>query len=69
MRDGAYRRPPSGRPARATRYVKVLAWDLDNTVWDGTLVEDGPGNVVLKPGVDAVIRELTSRGIVNTLGQ
>ena len=60
VRDGSYRRP-------ATRHVKVLAWDLDNTVWDGTLVEDGPGKVVLKPGVDAVIRELTSRGIVNTL--
>jgi FkbH-like protein len=71
VRDNASRRSvePTGRPRRTTakRHVKVLAWDLDNTVWDGTLIEDGPGNVTLKPEVVDVIRELDRRGIVNTL--
>jgi FkbH-like protein len=70
VRDKASRRSaePSTQPLRTTakRHVKVLAWDLDNTVWDGTLIEDGPGNVTLKPGVVEVIRELDRRGIVNT---
>jgi HAD superfamily phosphatase (TIGR01681 family) len=59
----------SSQPLRTTakRHVKVLAWDLDNTVWDGTLIEDGPGKVTLRPGVLNVIRELDRRGIVNTL--
>lgn len=71
VRDNAARRAaePSTRPLKTTakRHVKVLAWDLDNTVWDGTLIEDGPGNVTLKPGVMNVIRELDRRGIVNTV--
>jgi FkbH-like protein len=62
VRDPTYRRPK--RPAR---HVKVIAWDLDNTVWRGTLIEDGPGKVTLMPGVAGVIRELDRRGIVNTL--
>ena len=70
VRDRAYRRgepPNQPRGTSATRHVKVLAWDLDNTVWDGTLIEDGPGTVTLKPGIAEVMRELTRRGIVNTL--
>lgn len=71
VRDNASRRSvePSSHPLRtpAKRHVKVLAWDLDNTLWNGTLIEDGPGNVTLKPGVVNVIRELDRRGIVNTL--
>jgi FkbH-like protein len=71
VRDGASRRSveTSKQPRRTTakRHVKVLAWDLDNTVWDGTLIEDGPGNVTVRPGVLDVIKELDRRGIVNTL--
>jgi FkbH-like protein len=70
VRDEARRQSPSSpvpREAPAAKYVKVLAWDLDNTVWDGTLIEDGHGNVKLRPGVMDVIRELDRRGVVNTL--
>ena len=49
------------------KHVKILAWDLDNTLWQGTLVESGPGVVTLKPGVVEVIRELGRRGIVSTV--
>lgn len=45
--------------------VKCLVWDLDGTLWDGTLSEGGP----CRP-VDASVRllkELESRGIVNSI--
>lgn len=42
--------------------IKCLVWDLDNTLWDGTLLEDG--QVALRPGVADVIRELDRRGIL-----
>ena len=49
------------------KHVKVLAWDLDNTLWDGILVDDGEERLQLKPGVVDVIRELDRRGIVNSV--
>jgi methoxymalonate biosynthesis protein len=45
--------------------VKCLIWDLDNTVWDGTLLEDG--EVGLRPGIRDVIVELDSRGILQSV--
>jgi FkbH-like protein len=47
--------------------VKVVIWDLDNTVWNGTLVEDGPERITLRPGIAELIRELDQRGIVNSI--
>jgi len=63
------RRPQEApAPARSTpKIVKVVAWDLDNTVWDGILVEDGPAGVRLKPGVREVMVELDRRGVVNSV--
>jgi methoxymalonate biosynthesis protein len=45
--------------------VKCLIWDLDNTVWDGTLLEDP--EVELRPGIRDVIVELDSRGILQSV--
>lgn len=42
--------------------IKCLVWDLDNTLWDGTLLEDS--NVTLKAGVTDVLQELDRRGIL-----
>lgn len=42
--------------------VKCLIWDLDNTLWDGTLLENS--DVSLYPGVDEILRELDRRGIL-----
>lgn len=74
VRDEAYRKDrkaevATNQPLRTTarRHIKVLAWDLDNTLWRGTLLEDGPGNVTLRPGVADVVKELDRRGIVNTV--
>lgn len=45
--------------------VKCLVWDLDNTVWDGTLLEDG--EVDLRAGVLATVEELDRRGILQSV--
>lgn len=42
--------------------VKCLVWDLDNTLWGGTLLEDR--EVTLREGAADVIRELDRRGIL-----
>lgn len=47
--------------------VKCVAWDLDGTLWDGTLVEDGVDGVKLKDEVVAAIKRLDSCGIVNSV--
>jgi FkbH-like protein len=51
---------------RPAPHVKVVAWDLDGTLWDGILLEDGPGGVKLRAEVAEVIRGLDRRGIVST---
>ena len=49
----------------ATR--KLLAWDLDNTLWKGTLIEDGLEKLELNPlAVNAII-ELDRRGILHSI--
>ena len=50
-----------------SKKVKCVVWDLDNTMWDGILVEDGPEKLRLKPGIAEVIRELDGRGILNSI--
>ena len=47
------------------RSIKVVVWDLDNTVWDGVLLEDDA--VALRPGVLQTIRELDRRGILQSI--
>lgn len=50
---------------RLSTSVKCLVWDLDNTVWDGILLEDE--SVTLRPGVEGVIRTLDARGILYSI--
>lgn len=52
---------------QSARFVKCIAWDLDNTLWKGTLVEDGVDNLVLNRDAERVIKELDKRGIVHTI--
>ena len=44
--------------------IKCIAWDLDNTLWDGVLIE---GNVKLKKNIKNIIKELDARGIINSI--
>ncbi len=49
-------------PATDARRIKCVIWDLDNTLWRGTLVEDD--DVVLNPGVVDLLKYLDERGIL-----
>jgi FkbH-like protein len=44
--------------------VKLVVWDLDDTLWHGTLSE---GPVVLDPSRAELVRTLNRRGIVNAI--
>ena len=53
--------------SRDPNYVKCVAWDLDNTLWDGILANDGAENVRLRQNVVETIKVLDQRGILNTV--
>jgi len=61
-------RPQSEKQAGApAKKVKCVVWDLDNTLWDGVLIEDGLSGIKLRPWVVEVIKALDRRGIVNSI--
>ncbi len=47
--------------------IKCVVWDLDNTLWDGVLMEDGLENLRIRPEVVNVIKELDRRGILHSI--
>ncbi len=51
-------------PARKSS-IKCVVWDLDNTLWKGTLLEDD--NVELRPEVCRIIKALDERGILHSV--
>lgn len=50
---------------RAGKIFKCVVWDLDNTLWDGVLLESA--SVHLKPGAADVVRSLDERGILHSI--
>ncbi|HEX2187554.1 MAG TPA: HAD-IIIC family phosphatase [Longimicrobiaceae bacterium] len=56
---------PPAEDRRRARKIKVVVWDLDNTVWDGVLLEDP--RVSLKPQVPEIMRRLDERGILQSV--
>ena len=51
--------------ARHRGRVKCVVWDLDNTVWDGVLLEDR--EVRVRPAVLSLIETLDARGILHSV--
>ena len=45
--------------------IKCVVWDLDNTVWDGILLEDP--EVTLRPHVVHILKTLDERGILHSV--
>ncbi|HSN88335.1 MAG TPA: HAD-IIIC family phosphatase [Thermoanaerobaculia bacterium] len=45
--------------------IKCVVWDLDNTVWDGILLEDA--EVTLRPHVVHILKTLDERGILHSV--
>ena len=56
-----------GAATAAQPPIKVAVWDLDQTIWTGSLLEDGLHGVRLRADAMTVIRELDRRGIVNSV--
>ena len=46
---------------------KCIVWDLDNTLWQGTLVEDGRDRLKLRHDIVEVIKETDRRGILHSV--
>ena len=51
-------------PGPKTALCKCVVWDLDNTLWEGTLIEDGVEHLRLRPDIQDVLRSLDKRGIL-----
>jgi FkbH-like protein len=45
--------------------IKCVVWDLDNTLWDGVLLEDG--EVAVRPAVVEHIRRLDAMGVLHSI--
>jgi len=52
-------------PREKPRVIKCVVWDLDNTVWDGILLEDE--HVYLRSAIPHIVRTLDSRGILQSV--
>jgi len=48
-----------------SKEIKCLVWDLDNTLWDGTLAEGA--QVALRDGAAEVVAELDRRGVLQSI--
>jgi FkbH-like protein len=51
----------------AIKRAKVLVWDLDDTLWQGTLAEHGLTGVTPRPAALDAIRELDARGVLHSI--
>lgn len=47
------------------RLVKCVVWDLDNTIWDGTVLEND--DVTLRQDIAGILDRLDGRGILNSV--
>ena len=56
--------PTKEQSSSPAKKVKLVIWDLDNTMWDGVLIED---NIKLRPRIVEIIQSLDEKGIVNSI--
>lgn len=61
----ALEEPTMAEKKKDKQSIKCVVWDLDNTVWDGILLEDE--EVVLRPGVVDILKALDERGILHSI--
>ena len=47
--------------------VKLVVWDLDGTLWDGVISEDGIEGVKIKNDIVELINEFDKKGIINSI--
>jgi FkbH-like protein len=58
---------PASVGAASSAKAKVVVWDLDETLWTGTLAEDGAAGVTPRPEAVAVIKALDARGVLQSI--
>jgi len=52
-------------PETSEQKIKCVVWDLDNTLWNGVLLEDD--QISLRDGVTNIIKTLDNRGILQSI--
>lgn len=70
LMDFVKERFPAGSESASVsenRQIKCIVWDLDNTVWEGILVEDGPEKIRIRQEVVEVIKRTDQRGILHSI--
>jgi FkbH-like protein len=65
--DVAHRAANESSKGPSERPVKCVVWDLDDTLWRGTLAEDGQAGLKLDSDVVATIEELDRRGVLQSV--
>lgn len=48
-----------------TQRIKCVVWDLDNTLWNGVILEEK--NITLRHGIKEIIEQLDKRGILQSI--
>lgn len=57
----------STEKVKAAEKVKCVAWDLDNTIWKGVLIESSPEDLFISDEIKDTIVKLDERGIIQTI--
>lgn len=47
--------------------IKLVIWDLDNTLWDGTVFYKDKESIEIKPGTKAALKELDKQNITSAV--
>lgn len=47
--------------------IKLVIWDADNTLWNGTVYYKDKEAIKIKPGTQAALKELDKRDIISTM--
>jgi FkbH-like protein len=67
LKNGIASGPAKAPTVQEDKKCKCIVWDLDNTLWDGVLIEDGPDKIKIRPAVMDVIRKTDERGILHSI--
>jgi FkbH-like protein len=67
LRDPAVALCSASPAAAGGPLAKVVVWDLDETLWTGTLAEDGADGVTPRPAAVAALIELDRRGVLHSI--
>jgi len=57
----------TGPSDEVTKPWKCIVWDLDNTLWQGTLIEEGRDRLKLRHDIVEIIKETDRRGILHSV--